>query len=84
MLCDLKRGLAAIVPPIDSTEKPKIRGVATPCCPTCGKPVTSRQEEAPFCSRRCRLIDLGEWFAGRYRIPSEDSATPRDADDVPP
>jgi hypothetical protein len=39
-------------------------------CPTCGKPV--RWEAAspyrPFCSRRCRLIDLGEWLDGGRRI----------------
>ncbi|MGH6635408.1 MAG: DNA gyrase inhibitor YacG [Gammaproteobacteria bacterium] len=62
-----------------------MRGLATPSCPTCGKPVTGpQQEEAPFCSKRCRLIDLGEWFAGRYRIPSEDSTSPGDADDMSP
>lgn len=33
-------------------------------CPTCGKPVpwTSESRWRPFCSRRCRLIDLGEWL----------------------
>ncbi|MGH8580615.1 MAG: DNA gyrase inhibitor YacG [Gammaproteobacteria bacterium] len=72
------------VSPIDSGEKSKSRGYGTPNCPTCGKPVGGAQEEAPFCSRRCRLIDLGEWFAGRYRIPSEDSACPGDADDGSP
>ncbi len=26
----------------------------------------------PFCSRRCKTIDLGRWLGERYRIPSED------------
>ena len=44
-------------------------------CPTCGQPVTwgADAPERPFCSRRCRLIDLGEWLDGRHAIPGEDS-----------
>lgn len=41
-------------------------------CPTCGRPVTlggeRRPREAPFCSRRCRLADLGAWADGRYVV----------------
>lgn len=42
-------------------------------CPTCDKPVpwTSEQKWRPFCSERCRLIDLGQWFNEEHRIPSE-------------
>jgi len=42
----------------------------TIACPTCGKPVTWRPESKwrPFCSERCRLIDLGEWFDEGHRI----------------
>ncbi|MDZ7662329.1 DNA gyrase inhibitor YacG [Thiohalophilus sp.] len=42
-------------------------------CPTCGKPV-SWDENAkwrPFCSDRCRLIDLGEWASESHRIPGD-------------
>ena len=43
-------------------------------CPTCDKPVPTtpadRPETFPFCSRRCQLIDLGEWLDGQYRISS--------------
>ncbi len=28
----------------------------------------------PFCSERCRLIDLGVWARGDYRIPTEETA----------
>ncbi len=43
-------------------------------CPTCAKPVEWRPENAfrPFCSERCKLIDLGEWAAEKYRVPSRD------------
>lgn len=50
-------------------------------CPTCGKTVewASEQRWRPFCSERCRLIDLGEWASESYRVPVEEQ-TP--ADDV--
>jgi len=43
-------------------------------CPTCGKPVpwTAASRWRPFCSERCRLIDLGEWIDETRRIPAED------------
>lgn len=42
-------------------------------CPTCGKPVawTPDAKWRPFCSERCRLIDLGAWAAEEHRIPGE-------------
>ncbi len=39
-------------------------------CPTCQKIVTAADMEFPFCSDRCRLIDLGKWASGDYRITS--------------
>ena len=40
-------------------------------CPTCGRPVewSDRSPYRPFCSKRCRLIDLGEWLDEDRRIP---------------
>lgn len=40
-------------------------------CPTCGKthPWTKDNPFRPFCSERCKLIDLGQWAAESYRIP---------------
>jgi endogenous inhibitor of DNA gyrase (YacG/DUF329 family) len=40
-------------------------------CPRCGKPVAWIPENSwrPFCSERCRKIDLGAWAAGEYRVP---------------
>jgi endogenous inhibitor of DNA gyrase (YacG/DUF329 family) len=39
-------------------------------CPTCGTLVTATDEDFPFCSDRCRTIDLGKWASGGYRISS--------------
>jgi endogenous inhibitor of DNA gyrase (YacG/DUF329 family) len=39
-------------------------------CPVCKKPVQSDDTEFPFCSERCRLIDLGKWASGDYVITS--------------
>jgi uncharacterized protein len=39
-------------------------------CPTCRTLVTETDENFPFCSDRCRLIDLGKWASGGYRISS--------------
>ena len=39
-------------------------------CPTCRTIVTAADEDFPFCSDRCRLIDLGKWASGAYRISS--------------
>jgi endogenous inhibitor of DNA gyrase (YacG/DUF329 family) len=37
--------------------------------------------DRPFCSPRCRLIDLGQWADEAYRIPTAD-ASPEDAEDA--
>lgn len=42
-------------------------------CPICRKPVEPKSEMSPFCSERCRLIDLGNWALERYRIPARDT-----------
>ena len=53
-------------------------------CPTCKRTVEWSPQSAyrPFCSDRCRLIDLGAWFAEQHRIPDESSAS-EDAPDDP-
>ena len=42
-------------------------------CPVCRKPPAPRGDKSPFpfCSERCKLIDLGRWFDGAYQIPVE-------------
>jgi len=38
-------------------------------CPVCGEPVEpNRGEYEPFCSKRCRMADLGNWLSESYRI----------------
>ena len=41
-------------------------------CPTCGKRVVRAAEREapffPFCSERCKLVDLGKWFDEGHRI----------------
>ena len=52
-------------------------------CPQCGKTVewTPMSNWRPFCSERCKLIDLGAWATGAYRIPV---AEPRESGDDAP
>ena len=51
-------------------------------CPICGRAVSRDDPQLPFCSERCRLLDLGKWASGQYRIPSaiaeEEPAVPED------
>jgi len=37
-------------------------------CPTCRNVVLIDNENFPFCSDRCRLIDLGKWASGDYKV----------------
>ena len=54
-------------------------------CPICDRPMRGERSEwpnLPFCSDRCRLIDLGRWLGEKYCIPDADSSVPPDdADD---
>lgn len=40
-------------------------------CPICGAMVKARAENSafPFCSTRCKTIDLGKWLSEEYRVP---------------
>lgn len=47
-------------------------------CPICKSPVQEKSDpdhrsHFPFCSERCKLIDLGRWLDGKYQIPVADS-----------
>ncbi len=37
----------------------------------------------PFCSERCKLIDLGQWATGAYRIPQAESDNGQTEDEEP-
>lgn len=52
---------------------------ASPKCPICKKPVERPPENGwfPFCSNRCKVIDLSKWLNGDYSVPALD-------DDVDP
>jgi endogenous inhibitor of DNA gyrase (YacG/DUF329 family) len=47
--------------------KPKPQPRAKPC-PICGKPASEASH--PFCSERCRDVDLNRWLSGSYAIPA--------------
>jgi endogenous inhibitor of DNA gyrase (YacG/DUF329 family) len=49
-------------------------------CPTCNAPVKwgAQSPYRPFCSKRCQLIDLGEWADEEKRIPSNDELSDSD------
>jgi len=49
-------------------------------CPVCKKSVAKGVENFPFCCDRCRLIDLGSWAAGDYRIAGEPAHMINDSD----
>ena len=54
-------------------------------CPICKKPVNLGDPDFPFCSERCRILDLGAWSSEKYRIsssavPPQDEEEPRDED----
>ena len=43
-------------------------------CPECGRP--SARDTYPFCSARCKDVDLNRWLAGAYVIPVRDDEEP--------
>jgi len=51
-------------------------------CPRCGAPAAFGPENKwrPFCSERCRLIDLGLWASERYRVPQEEAKPGAESD----
>ncbi|KQZ79064.1 zinc-binding protein [Mesorhizobium sp. Root157] len=49
-------------------------------CPECGRP--SARDTYPFCSKRCKDVDLGRWLKGAYVIPARDDE--EEAEDGPP
>jgi endogenous inhibitor of DNA gyrase (YacG/DUF329 family) len=61
--------------------------VKTVPCPRCGGPAafTPENKWRPFCSERCKIIDLGAWAAESYRVPAEEQDGHEDeADDASP
>ena len=87
--------------PVMNAASAGVRGIAPPrfakrsmaelkyvACPQCGTKVawTPASRWRPFCSERCKLVDLGAWASEKYRVavgpPDEDSAP--EVDTAPP
>lgn len=51
-------------------------------CPRCGASTRLDPQNPwrPFCSERCKLVDLGDWFNQRYSIPVQESEPDSDED----
>jgi endogenous inhibitor of DNA gyrase (YacG/DUF329 family) len=66
---------------VSGADKPRLVN-----CPHCGKPVpwSTGNPHRPFCSERCRTLDLGAWAAERYRIPTVVAPDADDADERSP
>jgi len=45
-------------------------------CPICKKPLPREADQSsghyPFCSERCKMVDLGHWLSDDYAIPGEE------------
>ncbi|MCK4873948.1 MAG: tRNA (adenosine(37)-N6)-threonylcarbamoyltransferase complex ATPase subunit type 1 TsaE [Phycisphaerales bacterium] len=68
---------------LDAAWKAARRACAAPSssagrCPICGQAVAGEERTNPFCSERCRMIDLGRWLDERYVVSREPA---RDADE---
>ncbi len=55
-------------------------------CPACRGPAlfAPGNRWRPFCSERCRSLDLGAWASEAYRVPSENPPDPGDAEGAAP
>ena len=55
-------------------------------CPTCKRAVVWNAENThkPFCSERCRLIDLGDWATETHKIPSTSHLSDGETDFLDP
>jgi uncharacterized protein len=53
-----------------NNEVRKTNGAPRPC-PICGKPASDATR--PFCSPRCRDVDLNRWLSGRYVVPGREN-----------
>jgi len=52
-------------------------------CPNCKKPARMENSNPyrPFCGKRCKLIDLGEWASEGYKIPTVEKPFPEENND---
>ncbi|MBE2248255.1 MAG: DNA gyrase inhibitor YacG [Myxococcus sp.] len=60
--------------------------MSSPRCPSCERPVKLPPENKtfPFCSERCRTIDLGRWLGEEFRVPTRQVEEDEDGQGLPP
>lgn len=66
---------------MDGSDTPKKQRMVR--CPHCGQPAlfSSENPARPFCSERCKLIDLGQWANESYKVPAENQTpSPEDVE----
>lgn len=68
-----------------SSSRSKPKAAPTVNCPICGKSTAFSPENPyrPFCSERCKLIDLGQWATEGYRIPETEQDSGKPEEDGP-
>jgi endogenous inhibitor of DNA gyrase (YacG/DUF329 family) len=54
-----------------AARRARQRQAKTRRCPICGKPAV--ETSRPFCSERCRKVDLDRWRTEAYRVPVEET-----------
>jgi endogenous inhibitor of DNA gyrase (YacG/DUF329 family) len=59
------------VPRLSYLERMAEPSYPSKTCPICGKPAATRFR--PFCSGRCKDVDLNRWLSGAYAIPAAES-----------
>jgi uncharacterized protein len=64
-----RRQADAAEAPAEKPSKQASEKASKPC-PICGKP--AEQAFRPFCSSRCRDVDLNRWLSGTYIVPGRD------------
>jgi len=59
-----------------------VRAIRCPICETALRPPRQADHpHFPFCSRRCKLVDLGRWLDGNYRVSEPVDDSPDEPDD---
>ena len=54
-------------------------------CPICGTAMPAPRPDYPdypFCTRRCRMVDLGRWLGEEYKVPGREAEDDRSTPDV--
>ncbi len=59
----------------------RANGSGAPACPICGREIERDGDAYPFCSSRCRWVDLSKWFSGGYSISRPVEEEDLDTDD---